>query len=259
MKPFPTTSTRPRGTRSAPRSTHASGSTYVHARVVEPRPAARPSPAPAPARRTRRARSSARRELLARRLVPARQRGQSPHGRGGRARRAARPPSARRPRGRAPVPRGPGPSFSTSEPHSPQASTCTSSPPPAGSAISASAGLARLHLGRRRAPAYRRRGVSDAREGRRRWLSSSIAAATCGPSSAGIRAGACRRRSTTRGRVRGREGVVAGPQGPYGGDRGNGPERLPAIELEDGTWYREESAEMARAIRAGRFSGGSPS
>ena len=28
--------------------------------------------------------------------------------------------------------------------------------------------------------------------------------------------------------------------------------RLPAIELEDGTWYREESAEMARAIRSGR-------
>ena len=29
MNPFPTTSTRPRGTRSAPRNTHASGSTYV--------------------------------------------------------------------------------------------------------------------------------------------------------------------------------------------------------------------------------------
>ena len=28
---------------------------------------------------------------------------------------------------------------------------------------------------------------------------------------------------------------------------------MPAIELEDGTWYREESAEMARAIRAGRL------
>ncbi len=40
---------------------------------------------------------------------------------------------------------------------------------------------------------------------------------------------------------------------------GTGQSGLPAIELEDGTWYREESAEMARAIRAGRFSGGSPS
>jgi glutathione S-transferase len=32
-----------------------------------------------------------------------------------------------------------------------------------------------------------------------------------------------------------------------------GQKSLPAIELEDGTWYREESAEMARAIRAGRL------
>ena len=34
---------------------------------------------------------------------------------------------------------------------------------------------------------------------------------------------------------------------------GTGGSALPAIELEDGTWYREESSEMARAIRAGRF------
>ena len=34
---------------------------------------------------------------------------------------------------------------------------------------------------------------------------------------------------------------------------GTGQKALPAIELEDGTWYREQSAEMARAIRAGRF------
>ena len=30
---------------------------------------------------------------------------------------------------------------------------------------------------------------------------------------------------------------------------------LPAIELDDGTWYREQSADMAKAIRAGKFSG----
>ena len=36
---------------------------------------------------------------------------------------------------------------------------------------------------------------------------------------------------------------------------GTGQKALPAIELEDGTWYREQSAEMARAIRAGRFGG----
>jgi len=28
---------------------------------------------------------------------------------------------------------------------------------------------------------------------------------------------------------------------------------LPAIELEDGTWYREQSADMVKAIRAGKF------
>ena len=32
-----------------------------------------------------------------------------------------------------------------------------------------------------------------------------------------------------------------------------GQSALPAIELEDGTWYREQSAEMEREIRAGRL------
>jgi hypothetical protein len=32
-----------------------------------------------------------------------------------------------------------------------------------------------------------------------------------------------------------------------------GQNGLPAIELADGTWYREQSAEMAKAIRAGKF------
>jgi glutathione S-transferase len=32
-----------------------------------------------------------------------------------------------------------------------------------------------------------------------------------------------------------------------------GRSHLPAVELEDGTWYREQSAEMVRAIRAGKF------
>ena len=34
---------------------------------------------------------------------------------------------------------------------------------------------------------------------------------------------------------------------------GTGQSGLPAIELEDGSWYREQSAEMARKIRAGKF------
>ena len=34
---------------------------------------------------------------------------------------------------------------------------------------------------------------------------------------------------------------------------GTGQSGLPAIELEDGTWYREQSADMAKAIRAGKF------
>jgi glutathione S-transferase len=39
--------------------------------------------------------------------------------------------------------------------------------------------------------------------------------------------------------------------------QGTGKSALPAIELEDGTWYREQSVDMARAIRAGRFGPGS--
>ncbi len=35
---------------------------------------------------------------------------------------------------------------------------------------------------------------------------------------------------------------------------GTGQNGLPAIELADGTWYREQSADMAKAIRAGKFS-----
>ena len=34
---------------------------------------------------------------------------------------------------------------------------------------------------------------------------------------------------------------------------GTGQRALPAIELEDGTWYRAQSSEMARAIRAGKL------
>ena len=35
-----------------------------------------------------------------------------------------------------------------------------------------------------------------------------------------------------------------------------GQSHLPAIELEDGTWYREQSADMAEAIRTGKFGAG---
>ena len=38
--------------------------------------------------------------------------------------------------------------------------------------------------------------------------------------------------------------------------QGTGQSALPAIELEDGTWYRAQSAEMEKAIRAGRFGPG---
>ena len=37
---------------------------------------------------------------------------------------------------------------------------------------------------------------------------------------------------------------------------GTGRSAVPAIELEDGTWYREQSGEMEKAIRAGRFGPG---
>jgi glutathione S-transferase len=35
---------------------------------------------------------------------------------------------------------------------------------------------------------------------------------------------------------------------------GTGQSKLPAIQLEDGSWYRTESAEMAEEIRAGALS-----
>ena len=34
---------------------------------------------------------------------------------------------------------------------------------------------------------------------------------------------------------------------------GTGQSSFPAIEFEDGTWYREESADMAARIRAGKL------
>jgi glutathione S-transferase len=37
-----------------------------------------------------------------------------------------------------------------------------------------------------------------------------------------------------------------------------GQTSVPAIELEDGTWYREDSAAMAKAIRAGKLGGTAP-
>jgi glutathione S-transferase len=37
---------------------------------------------------------------------------------------------------------------------------------------------------------------------------------------------------------------------------GTGQAKFPAIELEDGTWYREESEDMAARIRAGELFAG---
>jgi hypothetical protein len=48
--------------------------------------------------------------------------------------------------------------------------------------------------------------------------------------------------------------VVAGPWRPRNRAaviEGTGQPLYPAIELDDGTWYREESKDMARRIRAG--------
>ncbi len=36
-------------------------------------------------------------------------------------------------------------------------------------------------------------------------------------------------------------------------ESGTGQRRYPAIEFEDGTWYREESKDMERRIREGRL------
>ena len=39
---------------------------------------------------------------------------------------------------------------------------------------------------------------------------------------------------------------------------GTGQEKYPAIQFEDGTWYREESKEMEKRIREGRLNSGNP-
>ena len=80
-KPLPTTSTRPRGTRSAPRSTHASGSTIRAARVVD---RVRQLDAAGACYALREAAGHDRRRRETPRTVdscPARQRSHSPHGR----------------------------------------------------------------------------------------------------------------------------------------------------------------------------------
>jgi hypothetical protein len=50
--------------------------------------------------------------------------------------------------------------------------------------------------------------------------------------------------------------VVPGPSRPKNRTaviEGTGQPLYPAIEFEDGSWYREESKDMARRIRAGRL------
>jgi len=51
--------------------------------------------------------------------------------------------------------------------------------------------------------------------------------------------------------------VVPGPWRPKNRTaviEGTGQPLYPAIRFEDGSWYREESKDMARAIKEGRFS-----
>jgi hypothetical protein len=38
-------------------------------------------------------------------------------------------------------------------------------------------------------------------------------------------------------------------------EAGTGQRKYPSIQLEDGTWYREESKDMAKRIREGRLLG----
>jgi glutathione S-transferase len=56
--------------------------------------------------------------------------------------------------------------------------------------------------------------------------------------------------------------IVAEPTWPRGRRKDviehTGQHYLPAIELEDGSWYREESKDMAARIRAGRLFSESP-
>ena len=53
--------------------------------------------------------------------------------------------------------------------------------------------------------------------------------------------------------------VVAGPSRPKRRTaviEGTGQRLYPAIQFDDGSWYRDESKEMARAIREGRLPDG---
>ena len=51
--------------------------------------------------------------------------------------------------------------------------------------------------------------------------------------------------------LRDRQGDAAAAWAPQSGIAGTGQSKLPAIQLEDGSWYRKESSEMAEGIRAG--------
>ena len=238
-----------------PRRTQASGSTYRPARsrpvVGQLDPAVGAHALGEAARHDRRLG-----KLLAGRLVPGRQRAHSPQRGGGRARRGGRPRSARRPRGRARS-RGAGADLLD-----------VRAAEPAGEDAHE---LARRRRARRRRTARARRPVEDdgahrrivgpgsPTRRRRDGSSSSIAARTCGSSSAAIRAGGAEGARRHGRRVRGREGAVAEPEEADGRDRGHRPERPPRrSSSRTARWYREESADMVEAIRAGKFGSGAP-
>ena len=236
----------PRGTSRAPRSTHASGSTIVAAGVVELGwqldPALRPNALGEAAGTDRR-----RRERVAQRLVPGEACAQAPQAEWWTS--ATRRPSAVSATTSWPstTPACAGSSFSTSEPQSPQARTRTSSPGPSGRARPR-APAGRFHRRRSPAPAYRREfptGGSDGSQAPplRRHVAEDRRSPVLARAEGARRAG---------NRVRGRQGSLAdrGASGQRSSPK-TGQSALPAIELEDGTWWREQSADMAAAIRAG--------
>ena len=85
------------------------------------------------------------------------------------------------------------------------------------------------------------------------WPSSSIAAASWSPSGGAIRAGRSRRRSTRPGSSTSSSSSRALRRNRHEYERLTGYRVLPAIELEDGTFVREESDELVARIHDGRL------
>ena len=143
------------------------------------------------------------------------------------------------------VPGAPRPSFSTSEPQSPQASTRTSSP------ARRLRDVGEPRLARRVEDDRAHGGIVGPRRG-----GHAVKLHRCPATWVKISGHPCWRVQKALDDTGVDYEVVKEPRGRGEAHRRrsrDGPEALPAIEFEDGPSYREESGEMAEAIRAASF------